>query len=266
MVARKPVLSPSGLTPPGKSLIGPTILVTAPLWWPLVSDEKAQKTFDALASPQITADWGSSMISDEADVYDPSGYHFGAIWPLFTGWASVADYQYHRPLQGYAQLRDNALLAHSGASRPGDRGYFRHLLRTDFRKLPAPNLVVIHGREPDPARYLWCRYSCGWQCYPRARTSLRRGRAPRSAMCMLVVRICASSSIATVALYLQHKEFRRRSRTTELSPSGISLGQGSANDHRRNSCEARHTIHLARSPCSSASAGRPRSNEKCGHP
>jgi glycogen debranching enzyme len=105
-----------GIDASGKLIDRTTILVTAPLWWPLVSDEKAQKTIDALASPHITADWGSRMISDEADVYDPSGYHFGAIWPLFTGWASVADYQYHRPLQGYAQLRDNALLAHSGAT------------------------------------------------------------------------------------------------------------------------------------------------------
>jgi glycogen debranching enzyme len=104
-----------GIDASGKVIDRSTILVTAPLWWPLVSDDKVQKTFDVLASPQITADWGSRMISDEADVYDPSGYHFGAIWPLFTGWAAVANYAYHRPLEGYAQLRDNALLAHAGA-------------------------------------------------------------------------------------------------------------------------------------------------------
>jgi glycogen debranching enzyme len=104
-----------GIDATGKVIDRSTILVTAPLWWPLVSDDKAQKTFDVLAGPQITADWGSRIISDNADVYDPSGYHFGAIWPLFTGWASVANYAYHRPLEGYAQLRDNALLAHSGA-------------------------------------------------------------------------------------------------------------------------------------------------------
>lgn len=106
-----------GLDLNGKVIDRASILVTAPLWWPLVSDEKAQKTFNALAAPDITSDWGSRIISDRDPVYDPSGYHFGSVWPLFTGWASVADYEYHRPLEGYAQLRQNVLLTHSG--QPG---------------------------------------------------------------------------------------------------------------------------------------------------
>ena len=122
-----------GIDASGKVLDRSTILVAAPLWWPLVSDEKAQKTIDVLASPEIAADWGSRIISNKGSLFDPSGYHFGSVWPLFTGWASVADYQFHRPLEGYAQLRDNALLTHSGAP-----GHVTEVLSgTYFEPLPA---------------------------------------------------------------------------------------------------------------------------------
>jgi hypothetical protein len=58
------------------------------------------------------------IISSQDPVYDPSGYHFGSVWPLFTGWASVGEYKSHRPLAGYANLQANAQLALDGS--PGD--------------------------------------------------------------------------------------------------------------------------------------------------
>jgi len=37
------------------------------------------------------------------------------VWPLFTGWASVGEYRYHRALPAYENLRANALLAFDGS-------------------------------------------------------------------------------------------------------------------------------------------------------
>jgi hypothetical protein len=37
------------------------------------------------------------------------------VWPLFTGWASAGEYQYHRALPAYLNLRANALLALDGS-------------------------------------------------------------------------------------------------------------------------------------------------------
>ncbi len=55
----------------------------------------------------------SSLSKDP--LYSPTGYHFGSVWPLFTGWASVAGYRYHRALYGYLNLMANAQLAHDGS-------------------------------------------------------------------------------------------------------------------------------------------------------
>jgi hypothetical protein len=40
--------------------------------------------------------------------YDPISYHQGSVWPLFTGWAAIAEYRTGRPLSGYAHLMQNA--------------------------------------------------------------------------------------------------------------------------------------------------------------
>jgi hypothetical protein len=67
------------------------------------------------------------IISEQSKVYDGSGYHYGAVWPLFTGWASVAEYRYHRAFPAYSNLRANALLGVDGAL-----GHFTEVLSGDY--------------------------------------------------------------------------------------------------------------------------------------
>jgi hypothetical protein len=68
-----------------------------------------------LADADQETDWGMRIISSHSKLYDPSGYHYGSVWPLFTGWASVGEYQYHRALSAYSNLRANALLTLDGS-------------------------------------------------------------------------------------------------------------------------------------------------------
>lgn len=93
----------------------PTVLSTAPMWFDVFDSEKANATIDHIANWDHSADWGMRVISEQHPLYDPTGYHFGSVWPLFTGWAAVAEYDYHRPLEAYANLRANSLLALDGS-------------------------------------------------------------------------------------------------------------------------------------------------------
>ena len=68
-----------------------------------------------LAAPEHQADWGMRIISSRAAKYSAGGYHFGSVWPLFTGWASVGEYRYHRALPGFSNLMANAQLALDGS-------------------------------------------------------------------------------------------------------------------------------------------------------
>jgi hypothetical protein len=49
------------------------------------------------------------------------------VWPLFTGWAAVGEYRYHRVFPAYSNLRANALLDVDGAL-----GHFTEVLSGDY--------------------------------------------------------------------------------------------------------------------------------------
>jgi len=92
-----------------------TIMPAVPLSFGLLDDARAERALDHLGSAAIATDWGARILSAESPLYDPLSYHQGSVWPLFTGWASMAAYRYDRPLIGHQALFANALLTYQGA-------------------------------------------------------------------------------------------------------------------------------------------------------
>lgn len=111
----------------GKPVDEPSVLATVPMWFGLLDEEKTQPMIDELSAAVHETDWGMRIISSESLNYSGGGYHYGAVWPLFTGWASVAEYRYHRALSAFANLRANALLALDGSP-----GHVTEVLSGDF--------------------------------------------------------------------------------------------------------------------------------------
>jgi glycogen debranching enzyme len=104
-----------------------TVLPAVPLWWKTMDDSKAQKQIDRLGSAKISTDWGARIIANDSELYDPLSYHYGSVWGLFTGWQSLAAYNYGRPHVGNQALTANSLLTYSNAL-----GYVTELLSGDF--------------------------------------------------------------------------------------------------------------------------------------
>ena len=104
-----------------------SVLTTVPMWFGLSDANHADQTITRLAAADHETDWGMRIISQQSKVYDGSGYHYGSVWPLFTGWASVAEYRYHRAFPAYFNLRANALLGADGAL-----GHFTEVLSGDY--------------------------------------------------------------------------------------------------------------------------------------
>ena len=77
-------------------------------WWDgTYSLTNAGAMLSRWASSEFSADWGARDISEKTSFYDPISYHQGSIWPLFTGWVSLAEYRAGRPLAGFASLMQN---------------------------------------------------------------------------------------------------------------------------------------------------------------
>lgn len=99
----------------GQPVDQPSVLATVPMWFDLLDLHHAGQMISLLAGEPFAADWGTRIISSHSSLYDPSGYHFGSVWPLFTGWAAVGEYRNHAAEPALANLRANAWLALDGA-------------------------------------------------------------------------------------------------------------------------------------------------------
>jgi glycogen debranching enzyme len=104
-----------------------TVLTTVPMWFGLTDEAKSQQTITELSKPEHQTDWGMRIISNRAEKYSGGGYHYGSVWPLFTGWASVGEYRYHQAQAAYDNLRANALLALDGSP-----GHVTEVLSGDY--------------------------------------------------------------------------------------------------------------------------------------
>jgi glycogen debranching enzyme len=67
-----------------------------------------QASFRSWASHDFSTDWGLRDVAESDPVYDPISYHQGSVWPLFTGWTSIAEYRAGHALSGYEHLMQNA--------------------------------------------------------------------------------------------------------------------------------------------------------------
>jgi glycogen debranching enzyme len=104
-----------------------SVLSTVPMWFGLLDEEKAREMITQLSDSNHQTDWGMRIISGDATRFSGGGYHYGAVWPLFTGWASAGEYRYHHEHAAYANLRANALLALDGSP-----GHVTEVLSGDY--------------------------------------------------------------------------------------------------------------------------------------
>lgn len=68
----------------------------------------AGPSFRRWSSHDFSTDWGLRDVAESEPLYDPISYHQGSVWPLFTGWLSLAEYRTGHPLSGYAHLMQTA--------------------------------------------------------------------------------------------------------------------------------------------------------------
>jgi glycogen debranching enzyme len=88
---------------------------------------QGDEMFARWASDEFSTDWGTRDVGDHEAIYDPISYHQGSVWPLFTGWTSVAEYRTGHSLSGYAHLMQTANL-----TTAQDLGAVTELLSGDF--------------------------------------------------------------------------------------------------------------------------------------
>ncbi len=84
-----------------------TILPTVPIYFRMTDREKASLALKNIAGNAFTTNWGVRILREDSPWFKPTGYHYGSVWPLFTGWASLAEYATGNPIQGFSHIMNN---------------------------------------------------------------------------------------------------------------------------------------------------------------
>lgn len=87
-----------------------TILPTVAMYFGLTDPKKAMPSLSEIASDRFSTDCGVRMIAKDNPKYNPSGYHHGTIWPLFTGWTALAMLTYGFREEGLRHLANTLKL------------------------------------------------------------------------------------------------------------------------------------------------------------
>jgi len=88
-----------------------SILSGVPIYFDVITDdEKAYKTAASFASNGYSTDWGVRILPENSKNYNPKSYHGGMVWPLFGGWAALAEYKTGNFASGYTHIMNNLLV------------------------------------------------------------------------------------------------------------------------------------------------------------
>ncbi|MEI6684106.1 MAG: GH116 family glycosyl hydrolase [Bacteroidota bacterium] len=91
----------------GKFRWEPTVLPAVPIYFKTTDPIKGSICLKQYAGNAFTTAWGVRILRDDSRLFKPTGYHYGSVWPLFTGWTSLAEYATGNYLQGYSHLMNN---------------------------------------------------------------------------------------------------------------------------------------------------------------
>lgn len=100
-----------GLLDDGTPQVRRTAMLSVPILLGLVPPDEVGAWYDAVAGERFSAPWGVRMIPTDDPLFDPAGYHLGSVWPLYTGWVSLAEWKGARHDAALMHLAANARLA-----------------------------------------------------------------------------------------------------------------------------------------------------------
>jgi glycogen debranching enzyme len=96
-----------GMLKDGSFIDEQTIMPAIPMLFGQADDKKAAEILPAFAGHNFSTDWGTRIIKENSKYFNPNGYHTGSVWPLFTGWTALAEYEYGNSVQGFSHIMNN---------------------------------------------------------------------------------------------------------------------------------------------------------------
>ncbi len=134
------------------------VLTAVPVCFDVVDKGRAETMAAKFATPEMSADWGARTISQESGLGEFGAYGPRNVWPLFTGWKSLAEYKTGMYDQGFASFAGSLMtyrdfsLGHIAEVINGDvyrnNGITQHQCWSETMTI-MPLMEGMLGYEPD---------------------------------------------------------------------------------------------------------------------
>ncbi|MBI4535285.1 MAG: hypothetical protein HY708_03340 [Ignavibacteriae bacterium] len=85
-----------------------TILPAVAMYLGLADKDKSEQCLREFTTEEFATEWGVRLIARDEPMYNPAGYHYGSVWPLFTGWTALAELTLGDRKRGMQHLMRNA--------------------------------------------------------------------------------------------------------------------------------------------------------------
>ncbi|MBC7121818.1 MAG: hypothetical protein H5T94_00995 [Pseudothermotoga sp.] len=88
-----------------------TVMTAVAVYMDAMDFMEAKKQVLPYAKNDFSTDWGTRIIGKSSGIFNPNGYHEGTVWPLFTGWVSLAEFKVGATQSAFNHLLSNLFLA-----------------------------------------------------------------------------------------------------------------------------------------------------------
>ncbi len=85
------------------------VLTAVPVHFGVLDRERAHEMAEKYTGPLMSTDWGARTVYETSDASGGGAYHPRHVWPLFTGWKSLAEYKEGFYDSGFASLYGSLL-------------------------------------------------------------------------------------------------------------------------------------------------------------
>ncbi len=85
------------------------VLTAVPVYFGVLDKDRAHIMAQKYTGPLMSTDWGARTVYETSDAYGGGAYHPRNVWPLFTGWKSLAEYKEGFYDSGFASLYGSLL-------------------------------------------------------------------------------------------------------------------------------------------------------------
>ncbi|TAK63728.1 MAG: hypothetical protein EPO24_03960 [Bacteroidetes bacterium] len=73
----------------------------------LLDEERTARSIEAFNSADLCTDWGVRTLSNKSELFEPTNYNYGAVWPFIGTFFNTAQFKHHFALSGYQILKAN---------------------------------------------------------------------------------------------------------------------------------------------------------------